>query len=370
LNIACIAIVFAGICWKAGTINPYTYEGEHRKYFVSTGDFINGISFDGSVTAALISAFGVLYFLYRDQKVYSLLSLITVLLAGSNFIDIVLMAVLLFAAFFYSNRVQKSMVLVYLLMITVFWAKVSPQNKDYTAQLLGQADGKTRYDPPLPLPHPTMNEFVEKKVVVERKAQLASFMDTLYPVAKKDSLTAGYKGWDRSGRWIAWQELANFYRDHPSQLLLGAGMGNFSSRLAFKTAAVNIEGSYPGRERYIHPLFRDNYLYLYLYYHTRDEGQHSVINKPDGVYGQLLGEYGLIGIGCFFLLYAGFFLQRVRLLSYGLPLLLLLGASFFTEYWFEQLSVVVLFEFLMLLDLSGASRPEIPKPVINYVIEP
>ena len=370
LNIACIAMVFAGICWKAGTINPYTYEGEHRKYFISTGDFINGISFDGSVTAALISAFGVLYFLYRDQKVYSLLSLITVLLAGSNFIDIVLMAVLLFAACFYSNRVQKSMVLVYLLMITVFWAKVSPQNKNYTAQLLGQADGKTRYDPPLPLPHPTMNEFVEKKVVVERKKQLASFMDTLYPVAKKDSLTAGYKGWDRSGRWIAWQELAKLYKDHPGQLLLGAGMGNFSSRLAFKTAAVNIEGSYPGRERYIHPLFRDNYLYLYLYYHTRDEGQHSVINKPDGVYGQLLGEYGLIGIGCFFLLYAGFFLQRARLLSYGLPLLLLLGASFFTEYWFEQLSVVVLFEFLMLLDLSGASRPGIPKPDINYAIEP
>ena len=353
LNVVCIGIVFAGICRKTGTINPYTYEGEHRKYFISTGDFINGISFDGSVTAALISAFGVLYFLYRDQKGYSLLCLVTVLLAGSNFIDILLIGILLLVAFFYSNRVQKSMVLVYLLMMVVFWAKVSPQNKNYTAQLLGRIDSKNRYDPPLPLPHPKVTDFVEKVNVVERKEQLATFMDTLYPVAKKDSLTAGYKGWDRSGRWVAWQELAQLYRHHPGQLLLGAGMGNFSSRLAFKTAAVNIEGGYPAKERYIHPLFRDNYLYLYLYYHTRDEGQHSVINKPDGVYGQLLGEYGLIGLGCFFLLYAGFFLQRIRPLSYGLPLLLLLGACFFTEYWFEQLSVVVLFEFLMLLDVSG-----------------
>jgi hypothetical protein len=76
-----------------------------------------------------------------------------------------------------------------------------------------------------------------------------------------------------------------------------------------------------------------------------------VINKPDSVYGQLLGEYGLAGVVCFFLFYAGFFLRRARTLPYGLPLLLLLGASFFTEYWFEQLSVVVLFEFLMLLEL-------------------
>ncbi|HWK04822.1 MAG TPA: oligosaccharide flippase family protein [Puia sp.] len=350
LNVISIGIVFAGICWKAGTINPYTYEGEHRKYFISTGDSINGISFDGSVTAALISAFGVLYFLYRDKKGYSLLCLITVLLAGSNFIDIMLIGVLLFTFFFHSNRVQKSMVVAYLLVMTVFWAKVSPQNKDYTAQLLSRIDGKNRYDTPLPLPHPRITDFVEKTVVVERKQQLASFMDTLYPPARKDSLTAKYKGWDRSGRWIAWQELADLYRNHPGRLLLGSGMGNFSSRLAFKTAAVNIEGTYPPGERYIDPSFRDNYLYLYLYYHTRDEGQHSVINKPDSVYGQLLGEYGLIGLGCFFLLYAGFFLQRVRSLSYGLPLLLLLGASFLTEYWFEQLSVVVLFEFLMLLD--------------------
>jgi len=49
-----------------------------------------------------------------------------------------------------------------------------------------------------------------------------------------------------------------------------------------------------------------------------------------------------------------FFLPPVRRLkearSYGLPLLLLMAGAFFTEYWFEQLSVVVLFELLMLLN--------------------
>jgi len=350
LNVLSILIFFARICLDAGTINPYTYEGEHRKYFISTGDSLSGISFDGSVTAALISAFGILYFLYRGKRGYSLLCLVTVLLAGSNFIDILLIGIFLFVFFFHTDRVQKSMILVYLLIITVFWAKVSPQNKDYTEQLLGRIEGKNAYKAPLTLPHPKPTDFVEKKGVAEREEKLAAFMDTLYPSATKDTLKAKYKGWDHSGRWVAWQELVNHYRLHPGQLLLGTGMGNFSSRLAFKTAALNIEGGYPQKERYIHPLFRDNYLYIYLYYHKRDEGQHSVINKPDSVYGQLLGEYGLVGIACFILLYAAFFMKKMFSLSYGLPLLLLLGASFFTEYWFEQLSVVALFEFLMLLN--------------------
>ncbi len=360
LNAITILIFFAGICIDAGTINPYTYQGEHQKYFISTGDFISGISFDGSVTTALISAFGILYFLYRGRQGYSLLCLITVLLAGSNLVNLLLIGIFLFIFFFHTSRVQKSMILVYLLAMTIFWAKVSPQNKDYTEQLLGRIEGKNAYEPPKPLPYPPrIIDLVEKKMVVEKKKDLGSFMDTLYPSGAKEALTAKYKGWDRSGRWIAWQELVALYKQHPGQLLPGTGMGNFSSRLAFKTAALNIEGGYPQKERYIHPLFRDNYLYIYLYYHSRDEGQHSVINKPDSVYGQLLGEYGLVGIACFFLLYAAFFMKRIRSLSYGLPLLLLLGASFFTEYWFEQLSVVTLFEFLMLLDkrrLSPGNR--------------
>lgn len=364
LNALIMGIVFASICWEAGVINPYTYEGLHRKYFISTGDFIHGITFDGSVTAALISAFGVIYFLYRNKKGYSLLCLVSVLLAGSNFIDILLIGIFLFAFCFHTDRMQKSMILVYLLLVTVFWVKISPQNKHYTQQLLSRIEGKNAYDAPTPLPHPKATDYVEDPSIVQRETKLVSFMKEVYPSSTRDSLTAKYKGWDKSGRWIAWQEMADHYSHHPAQLLLGTGMGNFSSRLAFKTAALDVGGSYPERERYIHSFFRDNYLYIYLYYHTRDEGQHSVINKPDSVYGQLLGEYGLAGAFCFFLFYAAFFIKRARSLSYGLPMLLLLGASFFTEYWFEQLSVVVLFEFLMLLGPStplkaGAVNPDI-----------
>jgi hypothetical protein len=362
LSAIAVLVSFLRICIESGSANPYTYEGEHRKYFISTGDLVTGISLDGSVTTALISAFGLLYFFYRGKRGWSLVSLIAVLLAGSNFTNLLLIGVFLFAFIFRTDRVQKSMILVYFLLMIVFWVKVSPQNKEYAEALISRVAGKNAYVDPIPLPHPRPNEFVEKKDIVEKRARMDSFLKTLYPADVKDSLHKQYTSWDRSGRWIAWQELRDFFLLHPGQILLGTGMGRFSSRLAFKTAALGIDGAYPQGLRYIHPDFRNNYLYIYLYYHTRDEGQHSVINKPDSVYGQLLSEYGLAGLTSFLLFYVRSFSRKKGRFGhgYGLPLLLLAGGSFITEYWFEQLSIVILFEFLMLLNESDGENLQNP----------
>src|SRR5437868_15458042 len=78
LNAGVMLASLLWICVHAGALNPYNYEGEHRKYFISTGDGITGIGLDSSVTAALISAFGVLYFLYRDKKIHALVCFTTV----------------------------------------------------------------------------------------------------------------------------------------------------------------------------------------------------------------------------------------------------------------------------------------------------
>lgn len=356
LNSVCIAISFLAVCLQSGSINPYTFEGMHRRYFISTGDMMTGISFDGSVTAAMIGAFGIFYFLYRRRLAATLFCLATVLLSGSNTVDIMLIGVFVFIFIFRTDRLQKSMIVVSLLLIVVFWAKVSPQNGEYVQQIVKRVDKKNVYIEPVPIPNARNTEFVEKKEVEEKEGAMKFFEETLYPPDMEDSFKLRFKNYNRSGRWIAWQEMARFFGDHPARLPLGAGMGHFSSRLAFKTAALDIVGAYPIDRRYIHPFFRDNYLYLYLYYHSRDEGQHSVVNKPDSVYGQLLGEYGVIGLLLFGLFYAAFFLRKSRLLSYGVPVLLLMGMAFFTEYWFEQLSVVILFELLLLLDQKANLR--------------
>jgi len=360
LNAGIMLVSFVRICIQAGVLNPYNYEGEHRRFFISTGDMITGIGLDSSVTAALISAFGVLYFLYRGRRGLSLLCYVTILLATSNMTNYLLGFVLVIAFLFYSDRLQKSMIIIFFGLMVVFAAKVSPSNQQYAHNLLGRLEGKNEYVEPVPIPNAKWTEFVEGNRVTQKEDKMHSFMSGLYPPGQEDSIKRQYTAWRMSGRLIAWQELYRFFREHPSRLLLGTGMGNFSSQLAFRTTGLGIEGSYPARYAYIHPFFRQNYLFIYLYYHARDEGQHSVINKPDSVYGQLLSEYGLIGAGCFVILYLAAFggrLWKRSARSYGLPLLLLMAGAFFTEYWFEQLSVVVLFELLMLLD------PSEPRPV-------
>lgn len=362
LNAGIMLLSLIRICLEAGVLNPYNYEGYHRKYFISTGDNIFGIGMDSSVTAALISVFAVLYFLYRGRRDLSLLCFVTTLLATSNTVNYLLLIVLVFCFFFYSDRLQKSMILIFFIGGVIFAAKVSPSNQQYAHNLLGRFTGKNAYVEPAPIPQARWDQFVESKPVVAKETKLQQFMDQTYSPDKIDSIKRQYKGWRLSGRRIAWEELYHFFQNHPARLLLGTGMGNFSSQLALRTTGLGVEGSYPAKQAYIHPFFRDNYLFLYLYYHTRDEGQHSVINKPDSVYGQLLAEYGLIGLACFFIFYLTFFgrILRIRIRkdaarSYGLPLLLVMTGAFFTEYWFEQLSVVILFELLMLLDKEYVS---------------
>jgi hypothetical protein len=57
----------AHIMWETGAINPYTYQGEHQKYFIGAGDYIKGLTFDTSATNAILNAFGVIYFLYKKK---------------------------------------------------------------------------------------------------------------------------------------------------------------------------------------------------------------------------------------------------------------------------------------------------------------
>ena len=92
-------------------------------------------------------------------------------------------------------------------------------------------------------------------------------------------------------------------------------------------------------------------IYTYIFF-SKTDGLHSIINNPASVYDQLLSEYGLLGLSAFFIFYTGFFIKKVKLLSYGIPLLLLLSGILFFDYWFEQLSIIVFFELLMFLNLK------------------
>lgn len=416
LHFAVIGLDFLSIVIETGSINPYTYKGLNQKYYISTGDSITGITFDAPVTTAFICAFALLYFLYRKQFLLSLISMAALLIMASNFANLVLIGVFLFAFVFYSNRLQKSFILVSLVMLVLFMVKISPQNNEHVGRIFYQIIDKPYDLPPEKVIPPaqlkkepdsvltfeerrkkhaynyidSMNAtrlgpgFTEPETILEKKAnadtstqaankkfyqfreseltekkitQYSAFMDEMYPPEKEDSLKKRHN-WKHPGKFIAAKQLYDYFIIHPRQAFTGAGVGNFSSRLAFKATLLNIAGRYPAKWKYINHEFLYNHLFLYLYFHSQDQSKHEASNTPDAVYSQVLGEYGIAGMLLLFILYFGFFIRHVGKNSYGLPLLLLLAGAFFAEYWFEQFSIVVLFELLFFVHIKDKRREE------------
>jgi hypothetical protein len=85
-----------------------------------------------------------------------------------------------------------------------------------------------------------------------------------------------------------------------------------------------------------------------------------VANSPNSTYDQLISEYGLAGLISFMGFYILFFLKRLKKHSVAIPLFIFMLGAFFIEYWFEHLSVVILFELLLLINIkeTGAIKFE------------
>lgn len=408
LNAVVSLAVYTGIVIETGTINPYRYQGNYQKYFIGTGDYIKGISFDTSTTNAILNAFGVLFFLYKRNLALTLVCMLVLLLTGSNMINILLVLVFLFVIIFQSNRDRKSVILICLAMLTVFWVKISPQNNTYIAATWEKITGGDKKNiqsaskqlriterpdstlSPSEKKEKTARLYVDSITLAMSKTRKTAVQeilpDTVLSVTGKPLLPhdnihtpAFQHKWDTTalqkqlsvyvkkenledstvqipgekklpGKILAWKQTLAFLQSHPRKLLTGAGMGNFSSKLAFRITGLGIAGNYPQQYQYVNPDFKKNHLELQLSYYTCNDSLHSLTNSPNSVYGQLLSEYGLLGVAAFIFFYLFFFAKQYKKMDYGRPVLLLMLAVFFTDYWFEQLSVVVFFELLLFLD--------------------
>ena len=394
------------IMQDAGVINPFTYQGMHQKYFMGTGDNLVGISFDTSSTNALINAFGIMYSLKRSKFLLTLICMFVMLLTASNIANLLLMGTFVFLFIFQSSRSEKSMIIVCLFMLLVFFAKISPQNAHYitayynkifpprsiaTTPVDDKINLKDKFDDHLNEEEKkqklavlyldsaytsrlmsnkieiTEAEFSNKKPIIpepsihtepfQRKKDTTVLQKRSleFAVNKKvdfDTSLQAAKNQKVPGKLIALQQTIHFLKLHPSKLFIGDGMGNFSSKLAFRATGLGVAGGYPPSYTYINDDFKNNHLNLYLYYFSKDREIHSLINAPDSVYDQLLAEYGLSGILSFIFLYISFFTKRLRHLTYAVPLLIIFSGALATAYWYEQLSIVVLFELLLLLDIK------------------
>lgn len=406
INAAISIGTLAAICIETGSLNPYLFQGNYQKYFISTGDYIKGVSFDTSTTNAALNAMGIIYFLYRGKYSMMALCLFVLILTGSNLLN--LMIIILMGGIFIAtkNKTRKSIIACSIIPFIIFWARVSPQNNQYLAHNFStffneenpkkengnsnelsllpfdkltseqqkeriarnhiDSMGKKIMDSLVDLNNvskPILASLEEKKTIPQPNIHTAVFQH-------KDDTSTTRKEWidftirktvdaervvtssPLPGKIKAWIQSKDELLSHPEKILAGFGMGNFSSRNAFKTTSLNIAGNYPAQLKYIDPVFEKNHLALYLSYFTMPEKYHSVINTPNSVFNQMISEYGIAGLSAFMVLYLGFFLKKWRLLTYGLPMIFLMTGLFFTEYWFEQLSIVFLFELLLFTDMK------------------
>lgn len=412
LNALVSLFVYAGIVFETGTINAYRYQGDYQKYFIGTGDYIKGISFDTSTTNAILNAFGVIYFLLKGKNLMTVLCMGVLLLTSSNITNLMLCGVLIFVFLFQSSKTQKSMIIICIVMAITFLIKISPQNNNYVADGYRkifniQSGAKKTTSNSIPItqrPDSTLTKDEKKQKIAQsyldsiatasleekKKKSIAQSVLTPSPGPKEkpeipgDSIhTAAFQYWrDTStderillqfvktnkkempisagkpalpglpGKLIALQQTARFYMQDPAKILTGTGVGNFSSKLAFRATSMKIAGGYPERFSYINNDFKSNHLDLYLFYFTNKDSLHSIINSPNSTYDQLISEYGLVGLLSFLGFYLVFFARQMKRETYAIPLFLFILGAFFIEYWFEQLSVVIFFELLVLLGIK------------------
>jgi hypothetical protein len=396
------------IVWETGAFNPYRYQGNYQKYFIGTGDYIRGISFNTSTTNAILNAFAIVYFLNRKRIMMSLLCMVVLLLTYSNFANLLVIAALLWMFIFMSDRNQKTIIVVQFALLVVFMTNISPQNNKYAADAMSSFfRSKTENQKPvkfIPIeqrPDSVLNRdekkykiahlwldsmnrvrtaMLEEKEQVKPEIPKANIHAPEYQ-HRQDSSETRMKAiayladlkrnegaqLDTSilqsktpGKLIAFRQLLDWSKTHTGKIMTGNGLGNFSSKIAFRAAGIKTSGGYPDRFHYLHDDFRNGALFVYLDYASRDSKYHSVTNLPYSFYTQLPGEYGIAGFVCFLLFYLGYFFRGSQRNSYAIPVMLIMVAAFAVDYWFEQLSVVIVFEIFMLLDLKEKRENKIP----------
>jgi len=406
----------ASIILETGHINPYTYQGHYQKYFIGTGDYIRGITFDTSTTNAVLNAFGVIYFLSKKNAGMLLLCMAVMLFTAANGINLLILLIIAVILAVKSTREQKSLIVVCGMFALTFMSQVSPQNYIYVHETI-----KNNFFPqpihtvPVAKPLPYITERPDSTLTPEEKRQKIAqgTLDSIYltihpkPIPHKEypitletgriilpgaNLTlrkyqhiadtsayqkhllgfiSGHKAelpisrdsaaiGHTPGKVVEMKQTFGFFKQHPFRLLTGDGMGNFSSKLAFRASAIGYAGGYPQKLAYVSPDFLSNHLDIYLNFFSKNKDNHSLINDPGSVYDQLLAEYGLIGTIGFAIWYLWYFIRHYKKLTYGIPLTILLLGVFFLAYWFEQLSILLFFELLLLLNIKENSPEKQP----------
>jgi hypothetical protein len=381
---------------------PYWYYDSGLKYGASTGDNIHGITANHSINNAVIGLLGVTYFLFRKEWKWSILCLFILLLCSSNAVIFFLLAILVVIFLFAGKQKVRRAVLGLVGFTCVIYPILSPQNLQYINTVYSHiVHPAPRPEPPPELDTietvvdtesspgvvlkmesrmmraPRSNVPVRNSVLVRMREELinlkANSKRVLPPGSNvaldQNTIKEAMERWygmpltrtplayfSKPSKVFGIKQTVHFIKSSPIHFLLGAGIGNYSSKLAIKMTGLGLQGRYPDKHIYINRNYMEGHFYTMMYVLAQNVSEHSVINMPGNVYVQIAGEYGLTGIVLFLVLYLFWFWKRSAGYPAGRWMLFALLICFSLEYWFEMMSLTVIFELLAMQGIFAAQE--------------
>jgi hypothetical protein len=331
----------------------------------SAGDAILGISFDASTVNAAINVLGLIYFLYKREVLFSFLCAFVIITCTSNIIFVLTLGTLALMTLTVKSKQLRIRCAVTMFAMLVVYIPYSPKNRIYVRDRLVQLYVVNKNKQPLDTTNfhlRSQYSYLDTFTIKRHEKDLEN--PTLFYEIIQDPVTGYIYIPDefyqtKPGKLASFIQTFFYLKHNFKHLLLGSGIGNFSSKLAFRASGVKVLGGYPQKFLYTSPDFRNNHFFTFRYYYEASASEHSVMNYPFSFYNQILGEYGLIGALVFAIFYLGYFLARYRRLSYGRYLLIALMGLLLFDYWFESFTLVIIFELLVLLNIKEKQEPDI-----------
>lgn len=362
------------IMLESGSPVPYWYYDKADVYGASTGDYITGIFGGASVTNGTISAIGAIWYLCRRNIGMAVVCICAMMLCTSNITIACFLFVCMVMVVTVKTRRLRFAAISLFVLSTGLYILLSPANIWYIEKTWNKFFGPkaavaittrpdfnghfylqdvpdsvySHYRTALVLLKQSSAADTARHNLAVSKNAVSDLMQYWYGMPAVASPLAF---WNKPGKLYAFRQTANFMATGPIHMLAGAGMANFSSKMALKATGSGIEGHFPESKIYVSKDYMQAHLYTTLYYFAQPAVAHSMMNMPNSVYNQLAGEYGIAGLVLFACLYVGFFIRERRRLRAGRYLLPALLLFFGYEYWFEMISLTVIFELLSLTDI-------------------
>ncbi|WP_276132361.1 hypothetical protein [Polluticoccus soli] len=376
-----------------GKLNPYS--GLPFPYGMSTGDNIFGFFMQNSYYNMMVSAMLGVYFIFKRNLLFSVLSVITLMLVFGNIGTIVFVAsagALLLTGIMnevtsgqygWLQRLSppgsyKVYIPAMLLFVGVSYASLSPENFRYAVKkmqdkvfalktteknnfrtMISADEPDTAVYNPFAPNAPEITEKIAKTEVTlkDLESQAKTAPEDKKLEAKK-KLTEDYI-LRFKGKSLAMVEAFNYVKSSPPALMLGAGTARFSSLTAQKVAGFDSSRLFMNvLPHYRSPEYAENHMLIIEGRIKAHSKYFSNANWPDSFFAQLVSEYGLLGVITFLVFYVYYFVKRRKYWTYGFWLCIMIIPFAHMTYLFEPLCVMVFFELLMEADIKEQELKE------------